>query len=46
MAVDTNGSTTYRGGNCKHVDEGRAVGVTGRQQADGRVRAEQIDLKP
>lgn len=46
IAVDTNGSTTYRGGNCKHVDEGRVVGVTGRQQADGRVRAEQIDLKP
>jgi hypothetical protein len=46
VTVDTDGSTTYRGGNCKHVDEGRAIGVTGRRQATGRVRAERIDLKP
>jgi hypothetical protein len=46
VTVETDGSTEYRGGNCKKVDEGRQIGVAGRRQADGRVRAEQIDLKP
>ena len=46
VTVDADGSTRYRGGNCKRVDEGRLIGVTGRRQADGRVHAELIDLKP
>jgi hypothetical protein len=46
VTVETDGSTKYRGGNCKQVDQGHRIGVTGRRQVDGRVRAEQIDLKP
>jgi hypothetical protein len=46
VTVDTDGSTKYYGGNCKKVDEGHRIGVTGRRQADGHVRAEEVDLKP
>ena len=46
VTVDTDGSTKYRGGNCKQVDDGHPIGVTGRRQPNGRVRAEQVDLKP
>jgi hypothetical protein len=46
VTVDTDGATKYRGGNCKHVDEGRRIGVAGRRQAGDRVRAERIDLRP
>ena len=46
VTVDTDGSTTYRGGNCKKVDDGHKIGVTGRRQSGGRVRADRIDLKP
>ena len=46
VTVETDGSTEYRGGNCKKVDEGHRIGVTGRRQTDGHVRAEEVDLKP
>jgi hypothetical protein len=38
-------STTYREGNCKHVEEGSRLVVVGQREADGRVRAERIDIK-
>ena len=39
-------STEYRAGNCRHIEEGRRVMVVGVRQADSRVRAERIDIKP
>ena len=46
MTIAADGSTEYRGGNCKHVEEGLRVLVVGHRQSDGRVHAERIDLKP
>jgi hypothetical protein len=43
--VVTNSATRYREGNCRHVDDKRRVTVVGLRQADGRVTAEQIDIK-
>jgi hypothetical protein len=46
MTISADGSTEYRAGNCKHVEEGLRVLVVGHRQSNGRVRAERIDLKP
>ena len=46
MTISADGSTEYRAGNCKHVEEGLRVLVVGHRQSEGRVRAERIDLKP
>jgi Domain of unknown function (DUF5666) len=45
MTISADGSTEYRAGNCKHVEEGRRVLVVGHRQSEG-VRAQRIDLKP
>ena len=45
-SVYTDGGTQYRGGNCKHMEEGQRVIVAGQRKSDGRVSADQIDLKP
>jgi hypothetical protein len=38
-------STKFKGGNCKHFDEGDVVGVRGQRESSGRVRAEEIELR-
>ena len=38
MTISADGSTEYRAGNCKHVEEGRRVLVVGHPQSEGRVR--------
>jgi len=43
--VYTDDSTRYRAGNCKHLESGQRVVVTGQRQRDGRVKAEQIDIE-
>ena len=45
-AVYADQSTQFREGNCKHIEEGQRVIVVGERQADSRIRAERIDLKP
>jgi hypothetical protein len=45
-SVYTDGGTQYRGGNCKHMEEGQGVIVAGQRKSDGRVSADRIDLKP
>lgn len=45
MTILTDGSTEYRAGSCKKVEEGLRVLVVGHRQSEG-VRAERIDLKP
>ena len=45
-SVYTDGGTQYRGGNCRHMEEGQGVIVAGQRKSDGRVSAERIDLKP
>ena len=44
--VYTDQSTQYKSGNCRHVEDGRRILVTGQRQSDNRVRAERVDLKP
>lgn len=43
--VFSDGSTQFREGHCKHVEEGRRVLVVGEREADNRVRAQRIDLR-
>jgi hypothetical protein len=43
-SVYTDGSTHFRKGDCKHMEPGRRVTVKGKRQADGRVKAERIEL--
>ena len=45
-SVYSDGGTQYRGGNCKHMEEGQGVIVVGQRKSDGRVSADRIDLKP
>ena len=45
-SVYTDGGTQYRGGNCRHMEEGQGVIVAGQRKSDGRVSADRIDLKP
>jgi hypothetical protein len=46
ITISADGSTEYRAGNCKKVEEGLRVLVVGHRQSDGHVRAERIDLRP
>ena len=45
-SVYADGATQYRDGNCKKMEEGQHVAVSGQRKSDGRVSAERIDLKP
>ena len=42
--IFTDGKTGYRGGDCKHVENGLPVIVSG-EESGGRVNAERVDLK-
>jgi len=44
-AVYADKSTKYKGGNCKHFDADEMIAVSGTRESDGRVRADEIDLR-
>jgi uncharacterized protein DUF5666 len=44
-AVYADKSTKYKGGNCKHFEGDEVIGVSGTRESDGRVRADEIDLR-
>jgi hypothetical protein len=43
--VTTTASTTFQRGNCRHVENGLSVQVTGLRQADGSVQAQTVELR-